>query len=217
MHHLISDINGTVFLKQYIDNRKSDKRIGLKSITYYLDWYNISNENIKTIEREYTIPAGYYSFDLLAEKFSKIDVILEVDSSNGIVQLISDKEFEISNKLKTMLGYSKEKTFKTNTGRTKIFISDKPLDLMPIKLMYIHLMELNTSQNYFNGSPSTILSTVPIENRKFGDVITTRFVHPEYKCLMNGAISELKLEARDENNKKINNNGFPISCVLEIV
>ena len=43
-----------------------------------------------------------------------------------------------------------------------------------------------------------------------------RFEHPEYKCLMNDAITELKLEIRDENNDKIINR-LPINCVLELI
>ena len=104
-----------------------------------------------------------------------------------------------------------------NENKDEMYVGNGSLDLMPIKVIYIHLLELNTSQNYFNGAGSTVLCVVPIENREFGDVITARFEQPEYKSLVNDTISELKLEARDEKNNKINNNGFPISCVLEII
>ena len=82
--------------------------------------------------------------------------------------------------------------------------------------MYVHLEQLNTAYNHFNGTPSTILASTPIMNKEFGDIITVRFEHPEYKCLMNDSITELKLEIRDENNDKIINR-LPINCVLELI
>ena len=47
--------------------------------------------------------------------------------------------------------------------------------------------------------------------------MTVRFEHPEYKRLKNGAITELKLIFKDENNNVADNNGLPMSCVLEII
>ena len=82
--------------------------------------------------------------------------------------------------------------------------------------MYVHLEQLNTAYNYFNGTPSTILTSIPIVNKEFGDITTVRFENPEYKCLINDTITELKLEIRDENNKKIINH-LPINCVLELI
>jgi hypothetical protein len=63
--------------------------------------------------------------------------------------------------------------------------------------------------------PSTLLAVIPVENKEFGENITVRFEHPEYKYLINGEITELKLEIRDEKNNKIINH-LPINCVLEI-
>ena len=35
--------------------------------------------------------------------------------------------------------------------------------------------------------------------------------------LKNGAITELKLVVKDENNTVVDNHGLPMSCVLEII
>ena len=64
--------------------------------------------------------------------------------------------------------------------------------------------------------PSTVLAVVPVENKEFGEISMMRLEHPEYKCLTNGTITELKLEIRDENNNKIINH-LPINCILEII
>ena len=45
--------------------------------------------------------------------------------------------------------------------------------------------------------------------------MTVRFEQPEFKRLKNGAITELKLVGKDENNNVVVNHGLPMSCVLE--
>ena len=47
MYHTISDIDKTINLQQYIDNRDGDKRIGLKCITYGVGWYNVIDEYLQ--------------------------------------------------------------------------------------------------------------------------------------------------------------------------
>ena len=83
--------------------------------------------------------------------------------------------------------------------------------------MYVHLSDINESHNYHNGSPSDVLAVIPIENKSFGDIVTVRFEHPEFKHLKNGAITELKLVVKDENNTVVDNHDLPMSCVLEII
>ena len=94
---------------------------------------------------------------------------------------------------------------------------DRPLDFAVIKSLYVHLSDINESHNYHNGSPSDVLAVIPIENKSFGDIVTVRFEHPEFKRLKNGAITELKLVVKDEKNNVVDNHGLPMSCVLEII
>ena len=60
-------------------------------------------------------------------------------------------------------------------------------------------------------------AVISIENKSFGDIVTVRFEHPEFKRLKNGAITELKLVVKDENDNTVDNHGLPMSCVLEII
>ena len=109
----------------------------------------------------------------------------------------ANTEIKITKGLRSMLGFVKGRWFSSNLNH----VGEKPLDFAIIKSLYIHLEQLNTSQNYFNGAPSTILAVIPVPNKEFGDIVTTRFEQPEYKYLQNGTIGELKLEVRDENNQ----------------
>ena len=83
--------------------------------------------------------------------------------------------------------------------------------------MYVPLSDISVSQNNQNGSPSEVLAVISIENKSFGDIVTMRFEHPEFKRLKNGAITELKLVVKDENNNAVDNHDLPMSCVFEII
>ncbi len=208
MHHTISNIDKTINLQQYIDNRKGDKCVGLKCITYGIGWYNIVNENIQKNQ----IPNGYYSFQQISDLFNTFDITLSVNETNGFVTLTTTRELKLSKGLSKILGFVNKRKFDAN----ETYTGNKCLDLAIYKSLYVHLEQINTSYNYLDSRPSTLLAVIPVENKEFGEIITMRLEHPEYKCLINDTISELKIEIRDENNKKIINS-LPISCVLEII
>lgn len=213
MYHTISNIDKTINLQQYIDNRDGNKRIGLKSITYGVGWYNVVDEYLqKTKERPHKIIDGYYSFQQIADLFQSNNITLSVNETNGIASLITPDELKISKGLKQMLGFGNKRKFAVN----ETHYGERAVDFAVYKSLYVHLEQINTSNNYLDGMPSTVLAVVPVENKEFGEITTVRFEHPEYKCLVNDAIAELKLEIRDENNNKVINH-LPINCVLEII
>ena len=94
---------------------------------------------------------------------------------------------------------------------------EKPLAFAVIKSLYVPLSDINESHNYHNGSPSDVLAVILIENKSFGDIVTARFEHPEFKRMKNGTITKLKLVVKDKNNNGVGNNVLPMSCVLEII
>lgn len=213
MHQIISNIDEAVPLHQYIDNREGCKRVGLKCFTYTMGWYNINNQVIQIKrERPHIIPNGYYSFQQLADIFDDHGITLSVNENNGLASLITQNEVSLSDGLKSVLGIEGKK-FKPE----KEYTSTKPVDFAIVKSLYIHLEQLNTAHNFFNGMPSTILTTVPIENKQFGDVVTVRFEHPEFKYLSNGAVTDLELSVRDEYNHRIDNHDLSMCAVLEII
>lgn len=214
MHHIISNINNPINLQQYIDNRDGCKQVGLKSFTYTQGWYNIGNEIVQmTGDRPFHIEPGFYSFQQISDIFQSLKIILTVNETNGIVTLVTPTELKISKGLKSMLGLGNKRRFSPNLYH----VGDRPVDFAVVKSLYLHLKQLNTSLNYFDGAPSSILAVVPIANRVFGDIVTMRFEHPEYKCLTNNALTELTLEVRDEFNNRIDNHGLPMTAVLEII
>ena len=213
MFQSISNIENTINLQQYIDNRDGCKRVGLKSFTYTLGWYNINDESIKINGgKPIQIPPGYYSFQQLVNVFERNKISLRVNKVNGKVILNTPREVKISIGLKDMLGFEWNRRFNINEPIESV----KTLDMTVIKSLYIHLDQLNSSYNYLDGSPSRVLAVIPIMNKQFGDIISVRFEHPEFKHLTHGTIPELKLEMKDVNNKIIDNHGYINSAVLEI-
>ena len=104
---------------------------------------------------------------------------MSVDETNGRVTLSTHSELKISKRLKSVLGYQvKGRCFPKQT-----YQGDRPLDFAVIKALYVHLSDINESHNYHNGSQSDILAVVPIENKSFGDIVTARFKHPEFRRL----------------------------------
>jgi hypothetical protein len=213
MFHLISNVENAINLQQYIDNTDGCKRVGLKSFRYTLGWYNIIEEFIKiSEEKPYKIPPGYYSFKQLVDVFQKsYNISLRVDETNGKVILNTPHKLKLTNRLSNMLGFEKVH-FEPNID----IEGEKTLDMKVIKSLYIHLKQLNSFYNFFDGSPSMVLAVIPIKNKQFGDIIPIRFNCPEYKHLAHGTISELELEVKDVNNKTIDNHGLLINAVLEI-
>ena len=79
MHHIISNIDKTINLQQYIDNRDGDKRIGLKCITCGVGWYNIVDEYVQKMgERPHKIVDGKYSFQQITGVFKTFKISLSV-------------------------------------------------------------------------------------------------------------------------------------------
>ena len=73
------NIDKTIYLQQYIDNRDGDKRIGLKCVTYGVGRYNIVDEYVQKMgERPHKIVDGYYSFQQITGVFKTLNITLSV-------------------------------------------------------------------------------------------------------------------------------------------
>ena len=68
------------------------------------------------------------------------------------------------------------------------------------KTLFTHLKQHNTSQNYFNGTRSNVLSVISVQNKVFGDIVSVHFEHTEYKLLTRDAITEFTLKVKEKNN-----------------
>lgn len=217
LYHTITNIKDIIL--QDIDNRNGNLKVGLKSITYTVGWYNVKNNEYvlrrrRDDETRIDVPPGLYSFDQLQEIINNEDnIILTVNESNAKISLNVADNFEIfiSDGLLKLIGL--DGLGWLNSG---IYAGSKPIDFGGEKILNIHLDKISTTGNLLNGAPSTLLTTIGLGSHSFGDVKTITFDNPAFKNLQNGLIHELKLSIKDINNNIINNNNLPIYITLEI-
>ena len=68
----------------------------------------------------------------------------------------------------------------------------------------MHLAEVSSSDNMHKGHPSTLLSSVPIENERCGSGRTETFPVLQYERLSSGPVSQLTISLGDMNGKSLN-------------
>ena len=139
-----------VGLQQYIDNRANNLRVGLRSITYTVGWYNvgkgeafswqIGGGSINTLD----IPPGLYGFTQLKDLIegSDINVNLEVNKANGLLTLTvpDGSKVRITNGLLTLLGLEDGLSGQWLDGGT--YLAGCPVDFMGTKTLHIHLEQI---------------------------------------------------------------------------
>ncbi len=198
-------------LQQYIDNRTGNLSVGLRSITYTVGWYNIN------AGESFSWRSDIYGFTQLKDliEAGSGNVTLEVSKVNGLITLTVGAGWEISltDGLLFLLGLDDGLGGQwLNVGS---YNGDRPVNFATMKVVRVHLEQINTIDNVVGGAPSTLLACVGIECHSFRDVHTVRVEHLEYKRLRNGSVGELKVTVRDETEKVIDNHDLPISLVLE--
>lgn len=221
MHHIILNTDKIVPLQQYIDNTNSDIKVGLRSIMYNIGWYNINYETVKWIKGgttpdvDFIIQPGLYNFNDLQNILINTtpQLKLHINKSNGIAVISVPKGYDVhlTDGLKQMLGIM------GNVFSEGTHIGSRPINFSPLKSLYIHLNQVNTTDNFYNGVQSDLIGVVPVGDKTFGDTVNVHYEHPEFRNLADGTISELEIRVTDENNNIIENHGLPISIVLEFI
>ena len=218
----------SVPLQQYIDNRGGGLRVGLRSITYTVGWFNVQEgEMLRLFEYPFDrdsyknihIPGGLYgSTDLLKiiHDFTDGKVVVEINPVNGVITLTVQEEAipQFSDGLLTLLGLDDGLGGQLLSAGT--YTGDRPVNFTNTKDLHIHLEQINTTSNFVDGAPSNLLTTVGLGLHKFGDIDTTRINHPEFKRLQDGIVNELKVTITDEIGNVIDNHNLPIHVTLEI-
>ena len=188
--HTLTNVQKPCQLQNYIDNRDSTKMIGLKSITYWVGWYNVTGKQYLATKSKMTdLEPGLYNFNDLRLIFSDESVILYVNYTNGFVtlEIPPNKEIELSSGILSLLG------LKHGRLRAGSHTGHKMIDIAKTKELHVSLDQINTTNNFLDGEPSTLLGIVPVSNKPFGKVVSCRFEFPIFKKLINGCITELSV------------------------
>ena len=223
---LINVQNGkAVPLQQYIENRNGDLRVGLRSITYTVGWYNIDDGQTISwrtppdgVETDFPIPAGLYNTKQLTEliEASGASATLTVSKVNGLVNLVvpTDREIKCSNVILRLLGFDDGYDGQWLDAGT--YNGDRPVNFALTKTLQIHLKQLNTSYNILDGAPSTLLAVVGVSDQAFGETVSLNIPSPVFQHLSSGNINELEVSIYDDIGRALSNHDLPISIVLEI-
>ena len=210
--HTLTNIQKPCQLQNYIDNRDSTKMIGLKSITYWVGWYNVTGKQyLATKCKRIDLEPGLYNLNDLRQIFSDESVIMSVNYTNGFVtlEIPPNKEIELSSGILSLLGL---KHGRLTAGR---HTGHKMIDIAKTKELRDFLDQINTTNNFLDGEPSTLLGIVPVSNKLFGKVVSCRFEFPIFKKLINGCKTELSVCITDQNNTVLDNHDLPI--IIEVL
>ena len=205
----------TFQLQEYIPNMQNTRLVCLKSIIYWIGWYNVKGkQHIATKTKQIDIESGLYNFKDLKDIFSKENIDLSVNKNNGIatLEIPVGTEIEISKGTLALLGIA-SKRGRFTAGR---YIGTKMVDFAKPKELHVYLDQINTTDNFENGVPSSLLAIIPISDISFGKCVHLSFDRPVFKNLTNGCITELSFRITDENEVPIDNHGLPILVELNI-
>ena len=226
--------SGAVALQEPIDNRNGNLRVGLRSITYMVGWYNVgagesiswrapsNNESRRPRPRSTTVAPGLYGIEdlikLLEEAANDRSARIAISTNrlNGLLTLTVTNgwEVQITNGLLTLLCLDDGRG-----GRwldSEAYDGDRPVNFTTTKSLHVHLNQLNTTKKFVDSAQSTLLTSVGIGRHAFGDIHTVSIPNPEFKRLCGGTLVELKVEIREDSGELLNNHSLPIAVTLEI-
>ncbi len=209
-----------------IDNREGKLTIAIREMFYRVKWFNISgtkkNNWVKKFDNgrlasELTLRDGYYGFCELKKVLKdKHEIDLDLSDANLSVTLTFKQvqsTYRFAKKLANILGFENN-TFNVNTNKFT-FEGDNPLDLEVNSPLLVHLEELSTTENLWNGRPSNLLRVIPSsDNASYCKHEVKSFPNPQFKKLINRPIDKLRILIKDRNGDKIECDG--LFMVLEI-
>jgi hypothetical protein len=220
MFFTITNTQQPIRLESPIDNKSGNLKIGLKSITMWVGYYNVQEKDrfkwVRTGEQTMNVQInpGLYSFYELAKIFTDAvpDLALDVNTVNGLAELFIPENIEIQlpQQIKNLLGLQDKGWLQTGE-----YVGDDAVSFLP-KILHVNLEELSTTNNIVDGKPSQLLELIPLSSEQFGYSTTVNFPHPSYKQLQTGDINEFNVDLFIS-GKVLNNHNQPIYLTFEII
>ena len=200
MYITVDNIRNEISLDYPIDNRLVDKKIGLIRAYFIYSFYNVEmDEKIHLKNGEMLkVKKGCYTIKDI-EKVSSGKVKYDILTGKSVIDPTISRFGPYMNKI---LGISNGNYIDT---------------LLSKKMFSFKVNKLSTTDNILNGKPSDVLYTGYLnKDISFGDIVYFEPANIQYKKLINGVISQLKVSLVDGDGNEILSN-FKISIVLNIV
>lgn len=226
MYHTLTNVQTgePVTLQRPIDNHLGTLKVGLRSITYTVGWYNVgvgesfswrNSGDASGWQHQRVLVPGIWSFSHLQEllESSITNVSLDASKTTGLITLTipAGLEVQFTDGLSKALGLDDGQELDAGS-----YSGDRPVNFAMTRTLHVHLGQINTTHNTIDGAPSTLLTVLGVEKHSFGDIATVDFAVPQYKRLSDGTLGELKVTICDDKGKLIDNHNLPISVVLSI-
>jgi len=202
-------------------------RVGLRSITVTVGWYNIEAGEMLSWRRSGSLEEGSFEFspgfyrvsrmmNLMRSK-TRENAIFRLSSFTGLITLevLDGWELRFTDGLLALLNL--DDGLRGSWLDSKTYQGNRAENFTGTKTLSVHLQQLSTTANFVDGAPSTLLALVGLDNYSYGDIKTIRFDSPEFKHLIRDSISELKVSIYDDKGKIIDNHQQRISLGLEFV
>ena len=203
-----------------IDNSCGRLKVALHEIFFKVNWFNISErQGNNLINREdlvgnpltnLIIPDGYYNFCKIREKLSEFDVIAKMNDANLKVTLTFSKlsKYYFAGGLASMLGFIKpgikpEKHLFLVTKKGQSFEGQYPIDLSRNSILYVHLDQLSTDENLYDGKPSTVLRVLTSGSSAYCTYEVKSLSNLQFKKLTTGHFESLSLSIRDKEGRQV--------------
>ena len=217
-------------LQAPIDNSDGKLTIGIRSISMWVGWYNIYEEQTwrwnkpaeGAVSTEIKLEAGLYSFSELVEILTaEIEGLsIMVNRKNGVINMIIPDGYELwlTDPMRYVLGLDD-----TNWLSAGEYNGDRAVEFSPKRIL-VYLKQVSTTGNWESDNqqlkPSQLLGVIPTPTESFGESFTMSFENPHFKLLQSGSINELdfdfKVEWGNDVKHKLDNHSQPIDLVLEI-
>ena len=200
MYITVDDIKNEISLDYPIDNRNGDKKVGLIHAYFVYSFYNVEKDEKIHLKNGEPLPVkkGCYTIKDI-EKVSSGKVKYDSLTGKSVINPTISRFGPYMNKI---LGISNGNYVDT---------------LLSKKMFSIKINKLSTTDNILNGKPCNVLYTGYLNKYiSFGDIVYFEPTNVQYKKLVNGVISQLKVSLINGDWNEILSN-FKISIVLHIV
>ena len=200
MYISADDIKNEISLYYPIDNRNGDKKVGLIRTYFVYSFYNVEKDEKIHLKNGETLPVkkGCYTKKDI-EKVSSGKVKYDSLTGKSVIDPTISQFGPYMNKI---LGISNGNYIDT---------------LLSKKMFSFKINKLSTTDNVLNGKACDILYTGYLnKDISFGDIVYFEPNNVQYKNLVIGTISQLKVSLVDRDANEILSN-FKISIVLHII
>ena len=207
----------TFKLADLIHAEDRDVWIDLKNVYFTVGIFNIRSRTYIHQERSdislgnpHWIEPGRYSIDYFMNEFKKMIangatwLKIDIDHATSKITLTLKPQYKLrlGTPLLKILGFKSQPIGGVTVGYYKI---------NPKNVLYLHCEQIKKENNFFNGSPSDLLSVIQIVGNnnlpsRFYELINSKF-NGKMKRLVNDRVNELTFSLRDCEGQLVNNRG----------